>query len=69
MNGNWRMALLRALDGVGRPPLVSRRSPWHEAAPPCRCDHPAEWHRHYRDGEDCSRTGCGCRQYKRQKVG
>jgi hypothetical protein len=32
----------------------------------CRsCTHPRDAHEHHRRGTDCSRSGCGCLQWKR----
>lgn len=32
---------------------------------PCRCGHPADHHRHYRPGTDCSFEACRCPRYRR----
>jgi hypothetical protein len=35
----------------------------------CRtCSHPRDAHEHHRRGTDCSRSGCGCVEWKRRRL-
>lgn len=35
----------------------------------CRCDHPIDFHEHYRAGSECSLLECDCRRFRQAKPG